>query len=877
MPDQVTIHYVPSTHWDREWYQEFQGFRYRLVKLVDKLLDILDRHPDYRQFTFDGQTVCLEDYLEIRPEMREKLTRHIQSGRILIGPWYTMPDERILSGESLLRNLLAGHQVARTFQTTAMKYGYICDIFGHIAQMPQLFHRSDIPFALLGRGTNESTQPADFLWRSPDGSTVLTFKLPDDEGYGMACNFHRAAEHADDSPEAREKVMAEAKKLYAAERQRTPFPVQLWLDGVDHLEPSAAILPALKEVAKKLKVKIKFSTLPDYAQEVAQYRDQMPTCDGELIKTAKAKIGGSYLYLISHCLSSYYPLKHANDVCQDLLTRWAEPFYVQAQTAGRAPAPGYLRVAWKYLLKNHAHDSICGCSIQQVHQDMVYRFAQARTIANNLLQDFYPARDDHGDTLTLFSNLPFARRTVATAEIPASAIDSKFSLTGFSDDQVPCFTLRDASGQIVPYQLENYRTPLSLLNHADIGNRKIKIRVAAEFDGLGSRSFTLEPARRPQRDLNSMLVAPLTAENQFLRVAVNPDGSLTLTDRQSGQTFANQLQFEDTAEIGDGWFHVKPVDNATFYSAGGKTEIAVVEDGSLAVSFRIEKTMALPEALDWSMLRRSDVRRDFRIVTTVTLKKDTPRLECQVQIQNNVADHRLRVLFPTGIAGKTYFSAQPFAVVTRSRGIDRRTADWKEADTEERNFCDFIGVHDRRRGLALLAGHGLHEIAVKDDEAGTMALTLFRSFKRTVMTTGEPGGELLDQTMTFAFALQPFTGTPDYRKLMHATEDFTQEVRSVCWKKNTADQTFFRLEKDQALLSALKPAADQSGAAILRVYNLSDKPVVDQAVFAKNIATVREVNLVEEQPGVKLPVRSGRFGIKLSPWQIAAYRIEWKA
>ena len=89
---------VPETHWDREWYSTFEQFRYRLVKLTDKLLDILDSDERYRRYVFDGQTIVLADYLEIRPENRARIEEHVNSGRLLIGPWYVLPDEWLVTG-----------------------------------------------------------------------------------------------------------------------------------------------------------------------------------------------------------------------------------------------------------------------------------------------------------------------------------------------------------------------------------------------------------------------------------------------------------------------------------------------------------------------------------------------------------------------------------------------------------------------------------------------------------------------------------------------------------------------------------------------------------------------------------------------------------
>ncbi len=88
MTDQLNIVLVPHTHWDREWYQTFQQFRIRLVHVVDLLLDVLERDPDFSHFMLDGQTIVLDDYLEARPEAEERLKKQTRSGRVTVGPWY---------------------------------------------------------------------------------------------------------------------------------------------------------------------------------------------------------------------------------------------------------------------------------------------------------------------------------------------------------------------------------------------------------------------------------------------------------------------------------------------------------------------------------------------------------------------------------------------------------------------------------------------------------------------------------------------------------------------------------------------------------------------------------------------------------------------
>ncbi len=153
--NRYTVFVIPHTHWDREWYATFQQFRIRLVHLIDDLVDLLERDPAYRHFNLDAQTVVLQDYLEIRPEKREILQKLIRERRLGVGPWYVLPDEFLVSGESLVRNLLLGHRLASDFGHV-QKVGYIPDTFGHISQLPQILQGFGIPFAMHFRGLDES-------------------------------------------------------------------------------------------------------------------------------------------------------------------------------------------------------------------------------------------------------------------------------------------------------------------------------------------------------------------------------------------------------------------------------------------------------------------------------------------------------------------------------------------------------------------------------------------------------------------------------------------------------------------------------------------------------------------------------------------------
>ena len=141
---------VPHTHWDREWYEPFQRFRLRLVALLDEVFDRMERDPRQR-FTLDGQLAAVDDYLEVRPERREQVVALVRAGRLAVGPWQILLDEFLCSGENIVRNLERG--LARSADLGgAMPVGYLPDMFGHIAQMPQILAGAGLAHACVFRG-----------------------------------------------------------------------------------------------------------------------------------------------------------------------------------------------------------------------------------------------------------------------------------------------------------------------------------------------------------------------------------------------------------------------------------------------------------------------------------------------------------------------------------------------------------------------------------------------------------------------------------------------------------------------------------------------------------------------------------------------------
>src|SRR5713226_4126688 len=399
MAEQLNIILVPHTHWDREWYQTFQQFRIRLVRTIDKLLDILDRDDKFSHFMLDGQTIVLDDYLEVQPEQEERLKRYIRAGRIQVGPWYLQPDEFLVSGESLIRNLQIGIQRAAEFGG-GMRIGYVPDCFGHIAQLPQIFQGFGIDNAIFWRGVGAEAHKSEFYWAAPDGTQVLVVFLAGAMGYS----------NARDMPLVPEEFVARVEFLAAPLLPMATTNTLLFMNGSDHLEPQDGLPEAIESANKLLahinpeyenilthyghfehigqakhidSIHVRIGTLPQYIEAIQQQIERSP---GISLQTLSGEMRSSqYSHLLPAVLSTRMWIKQQNTAIEHLLERWVEPLTAWAWKLGSAYPQGLVRLAWQYLLQNHPHDSICGCSIDQVHRENSVRFAQSQQISEGLL------------------------------------------------------------------------------------------------------------------------------------------------------------------------------------------------------------------------------------------------------------------------------------------------------------------------------------------------------------------------------------------------------------------------------------------------------------------------------------------------------------
>jgi len=894
-----TGHYVVSSHWDREWYESFQDYRFRLVNMLDELLDRMERDAEFAYYQSDGQSILWEDYLEIRPERENQIRVLARQGRLRIGPWYVLPDEFIVSGESLVRNLQMGLKTASKFGTPC-RAGFVCDLFGHTSQMPQILRGFGIDNAFLFRGTNESTHGVLFNWQSPDGSEVITYRFSPVTGYvDFAENVRLWMEP--DKPFEIEQALKDLGNLLDNETKRCPTPSFLVFDGGDHMEPEPQITELIRRANEKFQdVELIHSHLEGFVEDLREQREQITkTFVGELREPGEV---GDANWVIAGVLSSRIHLKQANARCENELSHWSEPFSSFANRLGYAYPTSFIETAWRYLLQNHPHDSICTCSIDQVHKDMAYRFDQCQSIASHVTRDalqhiadgiVLPEMTDKDTALIVFNP-------------SADAIDGPVDLTLRFPNEIDTiyqeffgyepkigFRLFDVDDRELPYQYVNQRRDQIKIRRRMrkliVGEKlhEVDVTVPLCIPPYGYTRILCRPEAKPTRHLGSMLINDHTVENEYLQVSAAANGTLTLTDKTTGHTYKRLLTLEDRADIGDGWHHGVAVNDEIYTSNACSAEVAVIADGFARVTLKIRIKLDVPAEFQFSSMTRSAQHKSLIVTHHVTLRQASQNVEVRTEVENTIRDHRLRVLMPSGTDTDTYLADQAFDVVERPIALRADNARYKEIEVETKPQQTWTAVFDENRGLAVVAT-GLPESAVRDLPERPIALTLFRSFIKATQTTGQEGGEIQGRH-EFRYLIVPLSGQPDVARLCRLGQQLAagtrvvqidlsdckwQEANGYATRDLPASQSFLEIGSSDAVVTAIHKNSEPY-ATTIRMFNPTQAEIEVPIAVNNQVESARLMNL-ESKPGKKLKLTDGKISVRLKAKQIVTVEIQEK-
>lgn len=644
------MHLIINTHWDREYRWSFSETQSRLAEAVDDLIDIMEKDEAFAYFHTDSQVSMLDDYLDIRPEREAEVKKLVAEGRILTGPWYTLPAEFLVSGEALTRNLLMGHKLARRLGKV-MKAGYNIFSWGQVSQLPQLYHQFGMDAIIFYRGVDQSRlKKLEFKWKAADGTEVLglTFGayhrlnfwryvyLPyilggDSVGgdnhkisrsnLGDAHLVHVCDDELDmvnhtvyNQPCVRD-IDAAMKGLYQlldTVKDKSSVEDLLFLQGFDQENPDPVVTELLRELNRRIDFgSIHVSSMEEYVAAVERKLkengvwDTMPTLEGEMLEVER--VGDAFGPLYNGVFSARMPVKLQNSACEALLSGWAEPMAAWAALAGLPYPAVMMERAWKELLKNQQHDGIGGCHVDRVSETMHERFAMVRDIGETVVKQSLCTvtgridlshLSDREIGVVLWNPSAHPRRESAEflVDVPNdwgvrwsgnSRRDFHLEVTAADGTPLACQVLSLEDDTVYGY--------LKFGNV--IGFETTRCRVvleAVEIPANGYTTVTVRPLPLKQADKGGIAAEPNVLENAFLRAEIRENGTITLTDKRTGRVYDRLHYFEDCSDKG-GPLRFDPAhDKGLTTTLSQHPSIELVHGGELEATYRIRYAWELP-------------------------------------------------------------------------------------------------------------------------------------------------------------------------------------------------------------------------------------------------------------------------------------------
>ncbi len=799
MPETVSRFFVvPHTHWDREWYRPFEHFQLMLGGVVDEVLDTLERDPDFTSFTLDGQAIVLEDYLAVRPENEARLRALIAAGRIEVGPSYMLPDEFLVGGEPLIRNLLIGREVCERFGARPSPAGYLPDSFGHPLQLPQILAGFGIETFLFSRGLGDQLDDLGvcFNWVAPDGSSVRAVQLLAD--YSNFANIL-----GPDDAQARVHALVER---FGPALDRAGAREVVLCNGTDHWR----IQPEMPSWCDELERRVPGSSfaIAGYGDYVSALRTgELPSWTGELL-------GSRLQNVLRGVNSARLYLKQANELAEQRLLSVETLAALRALRNGSRFPKEDFTFAWRELLKCQPHDSICGCSCDEVHRDMLDRYTSLHRTLDMLTWDALEgfAGSDTAGEIGLVNPLPFARLGLLAREGTEPTV--------------------------------------------------------VELAGFEARTVALAPAT-PATPRDGQLV-----ESDRFRVQVAGDGTLSIDDLRTGRRFEGLHALEDELDMGD-LYNFCPVADADRWRCASASA-RILSEGpvrwELEVSYRGER----PAGLDDDLRPRSETV-SLELTTVVRLVRGSGRIEFETTIDNTARDHRLRVVFPVGDEKGPVRAEGQFAVVHRPLVPAEPRTRWCEPPDPTQHAIGAVALgpvallsrglpeYEARAGpcgselcLTMLRSVGLisrgeDEISTRPHSAGPRTAT--------------PEGQCLGRQV-LEYALQFDADALDNVALLRESQDYRCAFLEL--PPGVQFDPPIRLE-GEVVYSCLKGAED-GDSLVMRIFNPSSEATTARVLGPVEVERVR----LDESGGSPLeggivPVRGGEIAT-VRVWTVRSSR-----
>lgn len=887
------VYIISHSHWDREWYLPYEKHHMRLVELIDDLLELFENDKEFNSFHLDGQTIALDDYIQVRPEKRGLLEKYIKEGKLRIGPFYILQDDFLISSESNTRNMLIGMDESKKWGGV-VKLGYFPDTFGNMGQTPQMMKQVGLDVVAFGRGVKPTgfnnvvinddkfaSQFSEMWWEGPDKSKIL--------GILFANWYSNGNEIPVDKDEAKkfwDRKLNDA-SMYASTNHL------LMMNGCDHQPVQKDVTQAIK-VARELYPDIEFihSNFDDYIEAIKNdLPENLSTIEGEI--TSQETEGW---YTLANTASSRIYLKQMNTDVSRQLENITEPLATMAYETKNDYPHDQLRYAWKTYMQNHPHDSICGCSVDEVHHEMVTRFRKAKHVgeyiadeaANTLINKISTNEFPEGSKPFVVLNTSGSNKTgvietrIEYKRLPFSVGGPPELYNQLKYEEVPNFKVIDKDGNTIKAEIVKtevdfgYDLPKDRFRQPFMA-RYVTVRMLVkDMSPLSWETFALIEGKDDNLSNISMIKNDgKVLENKYVKVIVEDNGQLTITDKSINKTYDKFLTFENVGDVGNEYIFKQPRGDKAILSSEFESSVDILMDNELYAQILLTQDMEIPISADNRLEEECKAVYEFRqrrsersketatltLKTKILIEKDNKQIKFETSFDNKMKDHRLRVLFPTGIISDTHEAESIYEVVKRSNDL---TPVWTNPSNPQHQHS-FVNINNEEYGVTV-ANYGLNEYEILKHD-GTIAITILRA----VGEMGDWGyfatpeaqcqGE---QLVKYALELHGENNKlKTYKNAVNFQIPFSVYQTDIHEGSLNSKSSYIDIAGDSFIITALK-RKENSDEIILRGYNASNKNM--QVNVYKEGYKLSLCNLIEE--------KQSEISEVLKPAEIRSYIIE---
>ena len=854
------IHIVGHFHWDSEWYFSDEESKILLMNDVNEIIDYLEEHPEYPAFTFDGQVSIIEEYLQLAVKNKERLEKLIKENRIIIGPWYTQTDEMIVAGESIVRNLLYGQLFCEKYGHR-MKIGYLPDSFGQSSQLPMILNGFDIQQCIFWRGISErkGCDRSEFYWTSDDESCVLTQNLP--LGYAIGKYL----------PEEESKLQERFNKYFSVLDYRASTENILIPQGHDQMPIQKNIQEIIERLRKIYPDRDFFLSSYERLFEELNQRKDYARIKGEFLD-------GKYMRVHRSIYSSRADIKIYNTKLENRLVNILEPLASIAYVLGFEYYNYFIEKIWKIMLLNHAHDSIGGCCSDKVNKFILNRYFSAEEKIDSLI-NYYKRKIVDGmsneifiDKITVFNFLPYSRKEVVKTKIITKMND--FDLIDCDRNSIPFIIVgrETIDPGIIDRQIVHYG------NYDTFNGYTVEFE--CEVPSMGFTTIFIKEVETSDNLYLSKWQKDNFIENEFYKIIFNKNGTFELIDKLNNKTYENLMEIIDEGDDGDEYDYspINDIEQSLINDAEAKILVdknKFEENAKITLEFPVYRNLEL---------RKKNIK-DVKIPINImlNLKRNSKIIDIEVEIKNCASEHRLRVLFPSGILNpKNSIADVQFGNIKRPI-FDDAMKNWKKDKWSERpdSIYPMLSYVCAEGGSLAVLTNSVREYEIVGKDYEKIAVTLFRSVsylgkEDLIRRPGRPSGirlytpdARLEKKMKFNLGICTY----ENENIAKMAKEYLTPLE--CYNKNPYDAmkmnsvdfsvpysySLFKQENENCILSACKKM-EKLDDLLVRLFNVSES--VQETKL--NVKIKNEVTLAEKKKEINSK--------KIKPNQVKSFLLE---